>query len=293
MATNTDTANAAAKVSATSTPRRSADTASLPALQTDTSNQRAPTPQKHSEVDAEQPKDFDGEVTTNDELPTAETLKKLEDHLVLDKEGRSRTFRSLYNGKNSARRVLVIFIRHFFCGNCQDYLRTLCESITTHDLLRLPVSASIVVIGCGDPGLIQMYTEATDCPFPIYTDPSRELFDALGMVKTLTLGTRPSYIRRSMVSNVVASVFQGLKQVPAGMATRSGDHRQVGGEFLFEPVDLMSPILEVPAGGEGKEEGPDGEYGPGVKKVVWCHRMRTTRDHTEIPKLRKVLGMGS
>ena len=49
-------------------------------------------------------------------MPSVEALRKLQDHLVLDKEGKSRTFRSLYNGKNSARRVLIIFIRHFFCG---------------------------------------------------------------------------------------------------------------------------------------------------------------------------------
>lgn len=43
---------------------------------------------------------------------------------------------------------------------------------------------------------------------------------------------------------------------------RGGDFRQVGGEFLFENG-----------------------------KVTWCHRMRNTRDHAEIPDLRKHLGL--
>lgn len=135
-----------------------------------------------------------------------------------------------------------------------------------------------------------MYTDATSCPFPIYTDPSRRLFDALGMVKTLALGSRPAYLRQSMAASVAASLVQGLKQVTTGLAMRSGDHRQVGGEFLFEPVDLESPVPEV-SEGSVKEDGT--EYGAEEKRVGWCHRMRTTRDHTEIPVLKKLLGMES
>ena len=41
--------------------------------------------------------------------------------------------------------------------NCQEYLRTLAESITTESLLRLPVSTFITIVGCGDPRLIDMY----------------------------------------------------------------------------------------------------------------------------------------
>lgn len=41
-----------------------------------------------------------------------------------------------------------------------------------------------------------------------------------------------------------------------------GDFKQVGGEFLFQ---------------EGK--------------VTWCHRMRSTRDHAELPIVREQLGM--
>lgn len=62
------------------------------------------------------PPDFQGEVQTNNELPSAETIRKLEDHTVLDADGKSHTFKSLYSGTNVARRVLVIFVRHFFCG---------------------------------------------------------------------------------------------------------------------------------------------------------------------------------
>lgn len=60
--------------------------------------------------------DFQGEVVTNDELPSAETIRRIENYIVLDKHGKTHTFRSLYTGRSVARRVLVIFVRHFFCG---------------------------------------------------------------------------------------------------------------------------------------------------------------------------------
>jgi len=135
-----------------------------------------------------------------------------------------------------------------------------------------------------------MYAEVTNCVFPIYTDPSRKLFDSLGMIKTLQLGARPTYTRKSMTSTVVTGVLQGLKQVKSGLATKSGDQRQVGGEFLFEPVDVVnSPTPTVPSGDETKDD----EYGLEEKTIKWCHRMKSTRDHTEIPELKKLLGLTS
>jgi hypothetical protein len=62
------------------------------------------------------PLDFQGDVQTNNNLPSAETLRKLEKYTVLDESGKSHTFKSLYTGANVPRRVLIIFIRHFFCG---------------------------------------------------------------------------------------------------------------------------------------------------------------------------------
>ncbi|KAL2023776.1 hypothetical protein VTK56DRAFT_1043 [Thermocarpiscus australiensis] len=278
------------------------------------------------------PLDFVGAVDSNHDLPTAETLRKIDKYVVLDRHGKSHTFRSIYTGRHAARRVLVIFVRHFYCGNCQDYLRTLSAAITPASLLRLPVPTSIAVIGCGDPALIDMYAAATGCPFPIYADPARRLYAELGMVRTLALGaTRPAYARRSLVAASARSVLQGLRQIPAGLALRGGDMKQVGGEFLFEPVGVAA------AGGDGAGAGAGGGGGDAVgvtspvggpppwaeversldeaaraaararsetsldgkgeedegedKVVTWCHRMRTTRDHTEVPELMEVLGL--
>lgn len=62
------------------------------------------------------PPDFDGHVETDDEIPSPQVLRALENHIVLDSAGKTHPFKSLYSGPNVARRILVIFVRHFFCG---------------------------------------------------------------------------------------------------------------------------------------------------------------------------------
>lgn len=159
-----------------------------------------------------------------------------------------------------------------------------------------------------------MYATETACPFPIYTDPTRKLYDALGMLQTLSLGDRPAYQREGLVKSSLASIVQGLKQIKSGLATKAGPARQIGGEFLFEPVDLGGSPVGTPwaeverrmgdfglgdaavahrasdtsLDGKGEEDGEDGVE---AKTVTWCHRMRTTRDHAEIPELMEVLGL--
>ena len=80
------------------------------------------------------------------------------------------------------------------------------------------------------------------------------------MTSTLTLGKTPKYQQRSLLSVVLKSFIQEL-QSGRNMLS-GGDFRQVGGEFLFQNG-----------------------------KVTWCHRMRSTRDHAEIPIVRQQLGL--
>jgi hypothetical protein len=173
-----------------------------------------------------------------------------------------------------------------------------------------------------------MYAEASGCQFPIYADPTRKLYSELGMVKTLALGEKPAYMRKSLLKSTIESIMQGLRQIPKGLATKGGDQRQIGGEFLFEPGSLVtpmgSPLGEADArGGDGGREkrlgeaSADGGDGartehkiangsggsldglPGIdivadwepKRVTWCHRMKSTRDHAEMPELMEVLGL--
>ena len=59
--------------------------------------------------------DFDGDIKVSNKPPSKAELQKVADLPVLDASGKSYTFKSLYDGK---RKLLIIFIRHFFCGVC-------------------------------------------------------------------------------------------------------------------------------------------------------------------------------
>jgi hypothetical protein len=63
--------------------------------------------------------DFEGDLDVADDIPSISTLEQVSDIPVLDVDGKQVPFRSLHEGVDGERknqRVMVIFIRHFFCG---------------------------------------------------------------------------------------------------------------------------------------------------------------------------------
>jgi hypothetical protein len=141
-----------------------------------------------------------------------------------------------------------------------------------------------------------MWQSETSCPFPCYADPTKKLYNELGMLRTLNLGERPEYQRRDLMSLMVGSFVQSLKQLKRGKTFQGGDYQQVGGEFMFEPVNMSTPIgsPEDEQKELGGRKGLEGMLQNGYveeKRVTWCHRMRNTRDHAEIPEVREVLGL--
>jgi hypothetical protein len=141
-----------------------------------------------------------------------------------------------------------------------------------------------------------MWQSETSCPFPVYADPTKKLYNELGMLRTLNLGERPEYQRRDLMSLMMGSFVQSIKQLKSGKAFQGGDYQQVGGEFMFEPVNMSTPIgsTEDEQKELGGRNGLEGMLENGYveeKRVTWCHRMRNTRDHAEIPEVREVLGL--
>jgi hypothetical protein len=63
----------------------------------------------------------------NDDLPTAEAIKIADAVEILDDKGEKHTFKSVYGGPESPHRVVVFFIRHFFCGVKYPFLK-ICDS---------------------------------------------------------------------------------------------------------------------------------------------------------------------
>jgi hypothetical protein len=163
--------------------------------------------------------------------------------------------------------------------SCQSYLRALASSIPPPS--ALPTGTHIAIVGCGAPSLIQMYAEAAGCLHPIYTDPTRRLYDILGMTRTLSTGNHnPQYIRESLVASAAKGIMQCLKRIPQGDAFDSGDIKQVGGEFLFETVE--NP-------GQDHHDDMASETSDSRVAVTWCHRMANTKDHSEVAVIRRIL----
>ncbi len=61
--------------------------------------------------------EFQGDVKVSTALPSKSTLEKIADLPVFDVNGKAVPFKSLYwSDSRERKKVMIIFIRHFFCG---------------------------------------------------------------------------------------------------------------------------------------------------------------------------------
>ncbi|KAI7342635.1 hypothetical protein KC354_g16183 [Hortaea werneckii] len=212
--------------------------------------------------------DPDLSLTASDACPDRATLAAVYDLPIHQADGTAQPFGTLFDPAYALhQRQMLIFIRHFYCGACQAYLQAISASITKSDYFRIPTPTSIFVIGCGAPDLIPVYKRITGCPFPIFADPSRQLFKKLGMRTSMNIGSkRPEYMSEisapAWAWGQVTTVKERVRaeELRKRDILRGGNPMQIGGEFLFD----------------------EGE-------VVWCHRMRNYRNHAEVAVMRKVL----
>ena len=70
-----------------------------------------------------------GDIKVSKDLPTKKELERCADLPVLDLHNKPHTFKSLYSGERAARRVLVLFIRHFFCGVSNTEVEKMAKSL--------------------------------------------------------------------------------------------------------------------------------------------------------------------
>lgn len=142
---------------------------------------------------------------------------------------------------------------------CQDYLEELAKILPPS---TLPAKSQITIISNGHPSYINTYKSRTQTPYALYVDPSpSNLYAALELGHTQDMGTKPKYVKKSLFQTIITGITQG---VSAGRnSVRGGNFLQVGGEFLF--------VRET------------------NWKCTWAHRMKTTRDHTEVDDLKSLL----
>ncbi|KAI0362497.1 hypothetical protein OH77DRAFT_1416770 [Trametes cingulata] len=192
-------------------------------------------------------------------LPSPEAIQKAAALNVFDESGKEVTFGSLFKDQ----KTIVVFIRHFFCGSCQQYVMQLA-SVRKEALDE--AKTRLVVIGCGDWKLIKTYCENTGFSYPMYADPSRALYNTFGLVESLDLTpagqAKRSYLGRSFLGNVVKSIWVGPVKHPQFIG-KQGNISQLGGDFIFGPGETCS----------------------------YVSRMKHTEDHVEVADLMKEAGV--
>ncbi|KAL7422278.1 hypothetical protein Q5752_002924 [Cryptotrichosporon argae] len=193
-------------------------------------------------------------------LPTASVLADAARAEVFDKDGAATTFGALTAGH----RVVAIFVRHFWCNVCQAYCEQLGRAIPP---ANLPAGTSVIIIGCGHPSFIPMYSDKTSSPYPVYANPSLSLYKAFGFRSSLAAskkGEEKDY--EKALGGVGKRTWDGIKAGPLREpwnALKVGPKSQNGGEVVLEPDGSCSFI----------------------------HRMQHTVDHTELATLAHAIGV--
>ncbi|TFK19670.1 hypothetical protein FA15DRAFT_708771 [Coprinopsis marcescibilis] len=193
-------------------------------------------------------------------IPDGDSLSKAAALDVYDSDGVKVNFGALFEKE----KVVVVFVRHFFCGVCQLYVENLAK-VPEEALSK--AGTRIVVVGCGEWSPIKFYQETTGFKGPIYADPSRALYRALGMtLETLARQPadvpRPSYLS---TTSVVQNLFTSIGKIVRNpfLLGKQGNFSQLGGDYVF---------------------------GPGLR-CSFTSRMKNTEDHVPVVDLMKAAGV--
>ena len=203
----------------------------------------------------------------DDALPTKEQLSAANAAYVFDSESNRVDFSALAErARTNNQALLLFFTRHFHCGMCKEFVRALAQSTILTDSSRV----SLIIVGPGQAAGLEHYKEqVNNPPFEFYADPDLRLYHALGVTRrNLELGNAQkdkigSHHKESFTSNFLSSVGEIVKS--GTLALKGGDFKQLGGEFVWS-----------------KEGEP-----------VLAHRMKHTRDHSEISDLEQAVTQGS
>ncbi|KII85110.1 hypothetical protein PLICRDRAFT_145799 [Plicaturopsis crispa FD-325 SS-3] len=193
-------------------------------------------------------------------LPSTEALERAAELLVVAESGVRVPFGDLWRGQ----KTVVIFIRHFWCPLCQDYMTSISKNVDPAVLKEKGMS--LVIISNGSHGMIKKYRQIFRTPFAVFTDPSMQVYSALGMtLRTVNPGPnseRGGYVHHGFSSGIAMVVLNALK-VGMPVWEKGGDVSQLGGEFVL---------------------------GPGLT-CSYAHRMTTTRSHAPIVQVLAAAGV--
>ncbi|KAF8199684.1 hypothetical protein BJ912DRAFT_949928, partial [Pholiota molesta] len=178
------------------------------------------------------------------DLPTEEQIRRAAPLPLTCEDGTRVSFASLF----AAHRTIAVFIRHFWCPLCQDYMASLKALVQPEMLSRWSEAAdvrgrlvSFVVISNGAHGMIRKYRRMFGLPFNVYTDPGLAVYKALGMGRDGDDRHRHLSGQQQVPRPLSEKAATGAKEEKStrgvGMPVweKGGDIGQLGGEFIFGP----------------------------------------------------------
>jgi len=192
--------------------------------------------------------------------PTADELAQALKLEVYDREGKTIALGEHTQGK----RTILIFTRHFWCLNCQAYVRCISKSIPPSSL---PSNTQILIIGNGSYQPIDAYATKSSSAYPIYTDPTLRLHSLFKFKSSLTVekagDAQRDYMRDE--GSTLSRVWGGIKGALGSLqhVTYVGPKALNGGEVIVSA---------------------DGE-------CEYMYRMQNTVDHTDVSELARLIGV--
>ncbi|KAM6169561.1 peroxiredoxin-like 2C [Rhynchocyon petersi] len=146
---------------------------------------------------------------------------------VLDASGKRRPFGELFR----ERQAIVVFVRHFLCYICKEYVE---------DLAKIPKSflkdanITLIVIGQSSYHHIKPFCKLTGYAYEIYVDPEREIYRRLGMKRGEEIGSsrQSPHVKSNLLSGSIQSLYRA---VTGPLFDFQGDPAQQGGTLILGP----------------------------------------------------------
>jgi len=149
-------------------------------------------------------------------IPSANaTPHALDSVLVLDPEGREVRLGTLWANHTA----VLLFVRHFGCLFCGQQVADIAPFVNG---IR-DAGAELFVIGNGSVDQARAFRDRHTLTMPLFTDPDRQAFRALGMRSGAGTVLHPSVIARSL-----AALKAGFRQ-----SRVAGDPFQLGGVVVI------------------------------------------------------------
>lgn len=152
---------------------------------------------------------------------------------VLTPDGASLPLSTLW----AERPVLLVLVRHYGCQFCREQIAQLRHIVP--DIARAGVE--VALIGNGTPLMAQAFIEETGLEVPLYTNPGREVYQALGARRPSAVALLDPRVWLNGLRAASRGYFPGRVQ---------GDAAQLGGVFLILPDGSMPYAFRSARGGD-------------------------------------------